>query len=147
MFVFVVSSRRRQTRCALVTGVQTCALPISSPVRFGHGESTNPQESGGLTPGSISQVSVSSRPRHLTARSPAPVAAICALYPSASMLYPATSVSLAIGRSRRSELVAVRRRLPGRSHLPGFLGREVTYRALGNTDGVASDRQTGRAHL
>src|SRR3546814_7251086 len=25
------SSRRRQTRCALVTGVQTCALPISFP--------------------------------------------------------------------------------------------------------------------
>src|SRR3546814_1189011 len=29
MFVFF-SSRRRHTRCALVTGVQTCALPISS---------------------------------------------------------------------------------------------------------------------
>src|SRR3546814_10744827 len=28
MFVFF-SSRRRHTRCALVTGVQTCALPIS----------------------------------------------------------------------------------------------------------------------
>src|SRR3546814_2089382 len=34
-FVFIVfiffffSSRRRHTRCALVTGVQTCALPIS----------------------------------------------------------------------------------------------------------------------
>src|SRR3546814_5224748 len=27
---FCVSSRRRHTRCALVTGVQTCALPISS---------------------------------------------------------------------------------------------------------------------
>src|SRR3546814_4932266 len=27
-FVFVFSSRRRHTRCALVTGVQTCALPI-----------------------------------------------------------------------------------------------------------------------
>src|SRR3546814_4832264 len=26
--VFCVSSRRRHTRCALVTGVQTCALPI-----------------------------------------------------------------------------------------------------------------------
>src|SRR3546814_20118706 len=26
---FVCSSRRRHTRCALVTGVQTCALPIS----------------------------------------------------------------------------------------------------------------------
>src|SRR3546814_6495866 len=29
---FVFSSRRRHTRCALVTGVQTCALPISSPM-------------------------------------------------------------------------------------------------------------------
>src|SRR3546814_14027128 len=28
MFVFFLSSRRRHTRCALVTGVQTCALPI-----------------------------------------------------------------------------------------------------------------------
>src|SRR3546814_10805126 len=27
--VFILSSRRRDTRCALVTGVQTCALPIS----------------------------------------------------------------------------------------------------------------------
>src|SRR3546814_1140991 len=26
--VFFVTSRRRHTRCALVTGVQTCALPI-----------------------------------------------------------------------------------------------------------------------
>src|SRR3546814_7451935 len=29
-FWFFFSSRRRHTRCALVTGVQTCALPISS---------------------------------------------------------------------------------------------------------------------
>src|SRR3546814_1078107 len=28
---FFFSSRRRHTRCALVTGVQTCALPICSP--------------------------------------------------------------------------------------------------------------------
>src|SRR3546814_4307347 len=28
MSVFFFSSRRRHTRCALVTGVQTCALPI-----------------------------------------------------------------------------------------------------------------------
>src|SRR3546814_2564676 len=28
-FVFFFSSRRRHPRCALVTGVQTCALPIS----------------------------------------------------------------------------------------------------------------------
>src|SRR3546814_18095726 len=29
IFCFFFSSRRRHTRCALVTGVQTCALPIS----------------------------------------------------------------------------------------------------------------------
>src|SRR3546814_1283921 len=29
MMLFFFSSRRRHTRCALVTGVQTCALPIS----------------------------------------------------------------------------------------------------------------------
>src|SRR3546814_3371633 len=29
--VFFFSSRRRHTRCALVTGVQTCALPIFAP--------------------------------------------------------------------------------------------------------------------
>src|SRR3546814_4635995 len=29
LVVFFFSSRRRHTRCALVTGVQTCALPIS----------------------------------------------------------------------------------------------------------------------
>src|SRR3546814_7159487 len=32
--VFVFSSRRRHTRCALVTGVQTCALPICAFVSF-----------------------------------------------------------------------------------------------------------------
>src|SRR3546814_1963998 len=30
IFCFFFSSRRRHTRCALVTGVQTCALPISA---------------------------------------------------------------------------------------------------------------------
>src|SRR3546814_8647028 len=30
VLMFFFSSRRRHTRCALVTGVQTCALPIST---------------------------------------------------------------------------------------------------------------------
>src|SRR3546814_7231653 len=30
--LFFFSSRRRHTRCALVTGVQTCALPISGSI-------------------------------------------------------------------------------------------------------------------
>src|SRR3546814_7578462 len=32
-FCFFFSSRRRHTRCALVTGVQTCALPILALAR------------------------------------------------------------------------------------------------------------------
>src|SRR3546814_18271796 len=32
--MFFFSSRRRHTRCALVTGVQTCALPISFTLAF-----------------------------------------------------------------------------------------------------------------
>src|SRR3546814_10180012 len=45
LFVFFVfSSRRRHTRCALVTGVQTCALPIS--VLVGMGERSSPQAIG-----------------------------------------------------------------------------------------------------
>src|SRR3546814_2405849 len=32
LLFFFFSSRRRHTRCALVTGVQTCALPISTCV-------------------------------------------------------------------------------------------------------------------
>src|SRR3546814_3827925 len=32
---FVFASRRRHTRCALVTGVQTCALPIFALPAFG----------------------------------------------------------------------------------------------------------------
>src|SRR3546814_19639993 len=34
---FFFSSRRRHTRCALVTGVQTCALPIMGERTFGKG--------------------------------------------------------------------------------------------------------------
>src|SRR3546814_7884288 len=35
---FFFSSRRRHTRCALVTGVQTCALPIYTSATWGCAE-------------------------------------------------------------------------------------------------------------
>src|SRR3546814_10024207 len=35
LYFFFFSSRRRHTICALVTGVQTCALPICLPVEIG----------------------------------------------------------------------------------------------------------------
>src|SRR3546814_1288556 len=41
LYVFFFSSRRRHTRCALVTGVQTCALP-SSEYRLLHFFMTHP---------------------------------------------------------------------------------------------------------
>src|SRR3546814_9251466 len=37
VFYFFFSSRRRHTRCALVTGVQTCALPISYAAQLAAG--------------------------------------------------------------------------------------------------------------
>src|SRR3546814_8413649 len=40
-FVFFFSSRRRHTRCALVTGVQTCALPILDGRVGQHGQRTH----------------------------------------------------------------------------------------------------------
>src|SRR3546814_6354632 len=42
---FFFSSRRRHTRCALVTGVQTCALPI-----FGHLTLNRPDRLNSFTP-------------------------------------------------------------------------------------------------
>src|SRR3546814_18146665 len=38
---FFVSSRRRHTRCALVTGVQTCALPILFKKQANHRRNSN----------------------------------------------------------------------------------------------------------
>src|SRR3546814_7931859 len=42
---FFFSSRRRHTRCALVTGVQTCALPIS-PWRLAQARPISPMGDG-----------------------------------------------------------------------------------------------------
>src|SRR3546814_2089652 len=61
--VFVFSSRRRHTRCALVTGVQTCALPISSRV--------NPDD---RSPAPSPQLPCPNQP---TSRSPSSAAPAC----------------------------------------------------------------------
>src|SRR3546814_9619086 len=52
LFVFF-SSRRRHTRCALVTGVQTCALPICCARSLRCGPCRSPREEvGGRLPAS-----------------------------------------------------------------------------------------------
>src|SRR3546814_1843522 len=45
---FFFSSRRRHTRCALVTGVQTCALPISLVPAF---DGASPRKLGRMRDG------------------------------------------------------------------------------------------------
>src|SRR3546814_11435829 len=47
VFGFFFSSRRRHTRCALVTGVQTCALPIFRPL---YGELSSEEQDLALQP-------------------------------------------------------------------------------------------------
>src|SRR3546814_4833413 len=47
LFCFFFSSRRRHTRCALVTGVQTCALPICRP-QGTHQKTRSDRQRGGF---------------------------------------------------------------------------------------------------
>src|SRR3546814_9417688 len=56
--VFFCSSRRRHTRCALVTGVQTCALPIyvEQRVLAGDGEDLVSRLLDDLRPGVVALV-------------------------------------------------------------------------------------------
>src|SRR3546814_7726677 len=53
---FFFSSRRRHTRCALVTGVQTCALPISALALAAQDAVRDPE--CGLRPGQVQQADV-----------------------------------------------------------------------------------------
>src|SRR3546814_15230526 len=58
LVVLFFSSRRRHTRCALVTGVQTCALPISTKLSCSRPKRERPtirrRASHGRRPGSSS---------------------------------------------------------------------------------------------
>src|SRR3546814_4566537 len=57
MLLFFFSSRRRHTRCALVTGVQTCALPICfEPDPFFYALHRRYAKGGILQCGSITRV-------------------------------------------------------------------------------------------
>src|SRR3546814_6649542 len=57
---FFFSSRRRHTRCALVTGVQTCALPICSPFLAASEANTQPGFKQMLVDGDAKDVMVTS---------------------------------------------------------------------------------------
>src|SRR3546814_4028849 len=55
--LFFFSSRRRHTSCALVTGVQTCALPISEPLNLAGGLEWR-RETWEVTPGELASYQV-----------------------------------------------------------------------------------------
>src|SRR3546814_5900571 len=61
--VFFFSSRRRHTRCALVTGVQTCALPIWLNVSA-HNERASLRTSGGGGRSLVQERSNNGQERH-----------------------------------------------------------------------------------
>src|SRR3546814_2464935 len=60
-FFFFFSSRRRHTRCALVTGVQTCALPISRRTGYRVPSSISPSSSWWVPRDMVARYRVGSR--------------------------------------------------------------------------------------
>src|SRR3546814_1247594 len=111
MYLFFFSSRRRHTRFALVTGVQTCALPICSPTaRYSSSSTTNlrccrrnysnipdPNQSGNgsverpcmsalsrFETGSASYRNSSQRPEHHPSAYKSPIATECPIRTSRS---------------------------------------------------------------
>src|SRR3546814_10049534 len=72
IFLFFFSSRRRHTRCALVTGVQTCALPISGTHRkpvVARGEALEPAIAVDHPPGeNVAELAIIEHQVEITAR-------------------------------------------------------------------------------
>src|SRR3546814_2281682 len=68
LFLFVFSSRRRHTRCALVTGVQTCALPISAGMGMASRPALHPTRTANLAACRFPEAKESTmqRPRHFS---------------------------------------------------------------------------------
>src|SRR3546814_4063793 len=86
--LFFFSSRRRHTSCALVTGVQTCALPIFRPA---HGE-PGPQAQACRARKGQAVGGDDERPVIHVYPTPAPVFAV-ALRPSFAPIWPASARS------------------------------------------------------
>src|SRR3546814_8991410 len=99
--LFCFSSRRRHTRCALVTGVQTCALPISA----GRGARTS--ASAGTVAGCDAVVAVAAVTRDRVVDQPA-AHARCVCTQRAATTFPAHAGAADLGVLRHTR----RRRRP-----------------------------------
>src|SRR3546814_13480355 len=98
---FFFSSRRRHTRCALVTGVQTCALPIfaGGGLKFGGWVPGRPEDEFGIA---FAAAFPSDSWRRATAAGPAEIA-VEASY--RAQIAPWLSVQPKIGRASCRERV------------------------------------------
>src|SRR3546814_3678104 len=118
MFLFFFfSSRRRHTSCALLTGVQTCALPIS------HLASTSAIGRGGKQSASI--VRCRSSGRHSTTAPPLqPIRGCRRLPPPTVSRAPAQRCSRQVAKSLPTELAE-------RHFRPASAGRRQSRREIG----------------
>src|SRR3546814_2245359 len=100
--LFFFSSRRRHTSCALVTGVQTCALPISEPLNLAGGLEWR-RETWEVTPGELASYQVGPFASVLDPDTPDPTDRIG--LPAGSSGFPGLGPSRAgtFPRSNRSE--------------------------------------------
>src|SRR3546814_10443280 len=85
MYWFFFSSRRRHTRCALVTGVQTCALPIyAKPADIkrlaAHFGVTAEQAEKRYTKNGFKEAGMDKRPRVLRHQDDEHFGSICAFF-------------------------------------------------------------------
>src|SRR3546814_11831630 len=105
-FSFFFSSRRRHTRCALVTGVQTCALPIftSSPSRRRSPPHDGQLQAAACTTSSRGRWSGKGRRTGLSrASSEGRLGTRCSDWPTLSSRSPSIGSSCSICRSSFSE--------------------------------------------
>src|SRR3546814_1709547 len=139
--VFFFSSRRRHTRCALVTGVQTCALPISWRAIRGR---------SGLPPQTSRAIAAERGPdRRTMPTPPAPGAVAMATIVSVSSVMTGMFADVAATRAPDAHRPALRRACAGSVLIHQRLGRRlgVPLRAEAHTSELPSLMTTHYAIL
>src|SRR3546814_18167892 len=101
LVLFFFSSRRRHTRCALVTGVQTCALPISAGT--GAAGTAGPGNAGtASTAGAAGTTGTTLQPAFATAQL---AQALSQALQTSGMFYESHLGNLAFGKQSLAQLM------------------------------------------
>src|SRR3546814_11809830 len=151
---FFVSSRRRHTSCALVTGVQTCALPISwlpltSPSSLTLTTATDsPPRSASSTPASSGCPIVGADCACATGPAPAVVALAAASWPAANAAPCGSSTTLATrGKEPAGITIGIRGRILDLMHARAAKkNQRAPPRGTGGTHGVLQRHPTAQGN-